>query len=116
MRTILKSFGIITACGIAWSAHAGDKPSPETVALWDKDCASCHAKDGKGDTKMGKKLGAKDYTDPTVQEKLKDEAASKAIQGDLKDKDDKTLMKPSKDLTHAQVKAVLAYLRTFKKP
>ena len=30
---------------------------------WNKDCAQCHGKTGAADTKMGKKLNAKDLTD-----------------------------------------------------
>jgi len=47
----------------------------------------CHGSDGKGETKMGKKYGAKDYTDPKVQEALKDDAAFKATKEGLKDKE-----------------------------
>ena len=35
---------------------------------WEKHCAKCHGPDGKGKTKMGEKLGIKDYTDAKVQE------------------------------------------------
>jgi mono/diheme cytochrome c family protein len=45
----------------------------DTQATYDKQCAKCHGPDGKGDTKMGKKLGVKDYTDAKVQADLKDE-------------------------------------------
>ena len=48
---------------------------------WDKTCAKCHGADGKGQTKMGQKLGIKDYTDAKVQEDFKDEEAFKAHQG-----------------------------------
>jgi cytochrome c1 len=63
---------------------------------------------------MGKKLGAKDYTDAKVQDALKDDAAFKAIKEGLK-KDDKTLMKPAEGLTDDQIKGLVAYMRTFKK-
>jgi cytochrome c553 len=82
-------------------------------ALYDKECAKCHGEDGKGQTKMGKKLGAKDYTDPKVQQELKDEDAVKAIKEGLK-KDDKTLMKPAEGLTDDQIKGLVAYMRAFK--
>lgn len=82
---------------------------------YDKLCAKCHGKEGKGDTKMGQKLGAKDYTDAKVQEALKDEAAFKAIKEGFKDKDGKVIMKPSEDLSDAEIKALVAYLRTLKK-
>jgi len=42
----------------------------ETADLWNKKCAICHGKDGKGDTKIGKKKGVKDLTDPAVRAKF----------------------------------------------
>ena len=88
----------------------------DAKALYEQQCAKCHGADGKGDTKMGKKLGAKDYTDAKVQDELKDEAATKAIKEGLKDKDGKVLMKPAEEGTSAEdIKALVAYMRTFKK-
>jgi cytochrome c1 len=82
---------------------------------YEKDCAKCHGKEGKGDTKMGQKLGAKDYSTAKVQEELKDDAGVKAIKDGLKDKDGKTLMKPAEGTSDADAKALVAYMRTFKK-
>jgi cytochrome c553 len=82
---------------------------------YEKDCAKCHGADGKGDTKMGKKLGAKDYTDAKVQEELKDDAALKAIKEGLKDKEGKSLMKPAESLSDGDIKDLVAHLRKFKK-
>ena len=83
--------------------------------LWDKNCASCHGKDGKGQTKMGQKAGVKDYTDAKVQEGLKDDAAFKAVKEGMKDKD-KELMKPfAEKLTDDEIKSLIAHIRTFKK-
>ena len=83
--------------------------------VYARDCAKCHGEDGKGQTKMGQKMGAKDYTDAKVQADLKDDAAIKAIKEGLKDKDGKQLMKPSEGLSDADMKALVAYMRTFKK-
>jgi len=82
-------------------------------AVYTDSCAKCHGEDGKGATKMGTKLGARDYTDATVQASVSDENAFKAIKEGLK-KDDKTLMKPI-ELSDEDIKASVAYLRTFKK-
>ncbi len=94
----------------ALSASAADGK-----ALYEKDCAKCHGADGKGETKMGKKMGAKDYTDPKVQAELKDEAALKAIKEGYKDKEGKVIMKPAEGLSDEDIKALVAYMRTFKK-
>jgi len=94
----------------ALSAAAGD-----AKATYEKSCAKCHGKEGKGDTKMGAKLGIKDYTDAKVQAEMKDDAATKAIKEGLKDKDGKVLMKPAEDLSADDIKALVAYMRAFKK-
>jgi cytochrome c553 len=87
----------------------------DAKALYEKDCAKCHGADGKGETKMGKKLGAKDYTDPKVQAELKDDAAFKAIKEGLKDKDGKVLMRPAEGTSDDDIKALVAYMRSLKK-
>jgi len=48
---------------------------------WEKNCLKCHGADGKGDTKLGKKAGVKDLTDPKVQAGFTDEKAFKGHQG-----------------------------------
>jgi cytochrome c553 len=95
---------------VAWSARAAD-----AKALYEQDCAKCHGVDGKGETKMGKKLGAKDYTDAKVQAELKDDAAVKAIKEGLKDKEGKSLMKPAEGMSDQDITGLVAYMRSFKK-
>ncbi len=101
----------ITALAVTvLSARAED-----AKARYENDCAKCHGSDGKGDTKMGKKLGAKDYSDPKVQDALKDDAGVKAIKEGLKDADGKSLMKPTEGISDGDAQALVAYMRTFKK-
>jgi mono/diheme cytochrome c family protein len=109
MKKVLPLLVAVLAASAA-SAYAAD-----AKALYAKDCAKCHGEDGKGETKMGKKLGAKDYTDAKVQAELKDEAGFKAIKEGLKDKEGKTLMKPSEGVSDDEIKGLVAYMRTFKK-
>jgi cytochrome c553 len=51
----------------------------DAKANWDKECAKCHGADGKGQTKMGKQSGAKDYSDPKVQAEMDDVKAALRI-------------------------------------
>lgn len=111
MNTLTKKALILTATMlVAALAQAADGKE-----LWEKGCAKCHGADGKGQTKMGQKLGAKDYSSAKVQEELKDDAALKAIKDGVKDKEGKVLMKPAEDLSDADIKALVAHLRTLKK-
>jgi cytochrome c553 len=103
----------IVIAGTIVMAAAGLQ-AQDAKAIYEKDCAKCHGATGNGDTKMGKKLGVKDYTDAKVQAEMKDEKAIKAIKEGLKD-GDKTLMKPLEGATDEQAKALVALFRKFKK-
>jgi len=112
MKTNTQLIALIAALGLAAgsAAHAAD-----AKGHWDTQCAKCHGADGKGQTKMGQKAGAKDYTDPKVQAALTDDQAFKAIKAGLKDKEGKVIMKPAEDLSDDDIKALVAHLRAFKK-
>ena len=94
----------------AWTVRAGD-----VSELFEKSCVKCHGADGKGDTKMGKKVGVKDMTDAKVQAEFTDEQAFKAIKEGLKDKEDKIQMKPIEGATDDDIKGLVAKMRSFKK-
>ena len=81
---------------------------------WEKSCAKCHGADGKGETKMGKKLEIKDFTDAKVQADMKDDAMLKAIKEGVKD-GEKTRMKAVEGLSDEEMKALVDYVRKFKK-
>jgi len=82
---------------------------------WTKNCASCHGKDGKGETKAGKKAGTKDMTDAKYQADLTDEKAVKAIKEGIKE-EGKDKMKPfAAKLSDDEIKALIAKVRSFKK-
>jgi cytochrome c6 len=99
----------------ACAAMVVSASAADVKETWDKDCAKCHGADGKGDTKMGKKLEIKDFTDAKYQDSLKDEAMLKAIKEGVK-QDEKTRMKGfGETLNDEEMKALVAYVRKFKK-
>ena len=82
-------------------------------ALYTKFCAGCHAITGKGDTKLGQKNGARDYTDPKVKATLKDEDMFKAIKDGLEVKGKKVMHPIGDKMTDEEIKAVVAYMKAF---
>ncbi len=90
---------IMSSAGIAAAADAS--------ATWNANCASCHGKDGSGNTMMGKKLGVKDYT---KEQSFSDADAANVI------KNGKDKMKGfGSKLSDADIKALVAYVRSLKK-
>jgi cytochrome c553 len=87
----------------------------EAKANFEKACAKCHGADGKGQTKMGQKVGIKDLTEAKVQDGFTDEVAFKAIKEGLKDKEGKMQMKAAEGLADDDIKALVKYVRTLKK-
>lgn len=100
---------------VAMMAAVASARAADAKANWEKQCVKCHGADGKGDTKMGKKLEVKDYTDAKVQAAMKDEEMAKFIKEGKKDKEGKTRMKPAENLTDDEIKALVAHVRSFKK-
>jgi mono/diheme cytochrome c family protein len=87
----------------------------EAKETWEKDCAKCHGADGKGKTRMGERLGVKDYTDPKVQDAMTDADMTKAIKEGVK-QEGTTKMKAFGDtLSDDEIKALVKYVRDFKK-
>ena len=101
MKKIIVLFLLATTVA-SYAADAGEN--------WAKNCAMCHGKDGSGNTVMGKKNGAKDYTTAAGQG-FSDDAAAKAIKDGVAGK-----MKAFGDkLSDADIKALVAHVRAFKK-
>ena len=108
---ILQS-GILLSCLIGLACTQSSRA--DGTETYVNSCAKCHGAEGKGDTKMGQKLGARDFSDATVQKTFSDAEATKAIKEGLK-KDEKTLMKPFDSLSDADIAAVVKYVRSLQK-
>ena len=105
-KIALSTIVLSLATGVAVAAPAAEN--------WDNLCSSCHGSDGKAQTKTGKKLKLRDYTDAKVQAELKDEEMAKAITDGVKI-DGKEKMKAFKEEISAnEIKDLVAYVRKFK--
>jgi cytochrome c553 len=106
---------IVTFIGLAVLAAALTSASAATPKEnWDKTCSKCHGPDGKGDTKAGKMVEVKDFTDAKYQASLKDDTMFKSVKEGKQD-GDKVKMKPAEGLTDDEIKALVSFVRAFKK-
>ena len=96
-------------------ASAGLGFGADAAANWTQHCASCHGKDGSGSTMMGKKLGVKDYRDAKVQSAFGDAEMAKAIKEGVKEGGKEKMKSFGDKLSDADIKALVAYIRAFKK-
>ncbi len=111
MKQILILPALVLA--LASPAFAADEA---VVANYLKHCSSCHGKDGKGQTTMGKKLSVKDLSDKKVVAEIKDDVALKNLKEGVKDKAGKEIKKSfTGKLTEDEMKALVGYAKAFAK-
>jgi mono/diheme cytochrome c family protein len=81
----------------------------QSAAVYKAKCAMCHGADGKGDTPVGKSLKLRDLSSAEVQKQTDAELVAITAEG-------KGKMPAYKGkLTDAQIKDVVAFIRTLKK-
>ena len=109
----MKKIASIAACLAIGAASLGAADVKEN---WEKHCASCHGKDGKGETKAGRKADVKNLTDAAYQASFTEEQMFKQIKEGLKDKNGKEKMKAfGGTLSDDEIKALVAFVRGLKK-
>jgi len=107
VKTILAGGALAAVVAFAFAAPAAEN--------WENHCTKCHGADGKGQTKAGRKLNVRDYTDPKVQAEMKDAEMIKATAEGVKDKSGKEKMKAYKDeLSAKEIEELVGYIRKFK--
>jgi mono/diheme cytochrome c family protein len=87
----------------------------DAKAVFDQRCQKCHDADGSGHTKMGKKMKAPDFRRERWQKHNDDDEIQRAITDGIKEHG-KTRMPAFKEkLKPEEIKALVAYVRTFAK-
>jgi mono/diheme cytochrome c family protein len=86
----------------------------ETSDLFEKKCATCHGVDGKGQTKMGRKFGAPDFTGDKWQKETTDKEIQKAIEDGIVEEGKRKMPAWKEKLTAEQIAALGKYSRAFK--
>jgi cbb3-type cytochrome c oxidase subunit III len=105
----MRHLKIVSVIAVALSSPAAFADGKRT---FDAKCASCHGKDGKAQTEMGQKRGARDLTDPKVQASFTDAQMIKDVTEGNGNKEHE--MPAFKDkLSDDEIKAVAAYTRTL---
>jgi cytochrome c6 len=94
---------------------AGSLSAADLKTNWETHCMKCHGADGKGNTKMGRQSGVKDYTDPKVQAEMKDDKALKIIKEGIVEKGKKKMDPYADKLSEQEMKELIAHMRSFGK-
>ena len=104
----------ISCCALALLAAVAFAATPE--ANYKQHCSKCHGPDGKAQTRLGKKSGAKDLSDKQAAAKLTDEEAFRTIKLGRKDKNgDEKMDAFGGDLSDKEITELVAYIRSFAK-
>jgi cytochrome c6 len=105
----------ITVVALAFLGTGASAQAAPAAENWENHCAKCHGSDGKAQTKLGKKLQLKDYTDAKVQAGLTDKVIVDAIASGVFDQAGKEKMKAYRPvLSEDEIREQLAYIRKMK--
>lgn len=109
MKTVLAMMmAALFVVGMSGAARA------DGTEMFNKKCASCHGKDGKAATSMGKKYQMKDLSDAKVQAASTDAQWEKVILEGYKNAEGKMTM-PATKITPEEAKDLVKVCRSFKK-
>ena len=83
---------------------------------WEKHCAGCHGADGKAQTRIGRKAGAKDLTDKANQAKITDDEIFKLVKGGrVTDKGEEKMEAFGDRLSDQEITPIIQFVRAFAK-
>ena len=112
---MITRFGLIAWSAIVLLPHFA-AAAPTTSENYQKHCQKCHGPDGKSQTRLGRKSGAKDLSDKKNQAKLTDEDAFRGIKfGRKNDKGEEKMDSFGDVLSDKEISELVAYIRTFAK-
>lgn len=112
MKTMTKIATLSVTALFAGALNLAAAPAAEN---WENTCASCHGADGTGQTKQGKKLKLKDYTDKAALAGKSDEELIKIVTDGVM-VDGKQRKKGYKDqLTPEEIADLVKFVRAFAK-
>ena len=113
----MKSFTNLALTAIALFAASALVQAAPVAENWENSCMKCHGSTGKGDTKTGKKLLVKDYSDPKVQEAMSDEVIIRVTaEGVIDEKTGKERMRGFKDeFSPEEIAAFVPFIRAFRR-
>ena len=103
LRTLLTAAAFVSLFAASVSAQG------DSEKLYKSKCATCHGVDGKGDTPVGKKLGARDFGSPEVQKETDDELIEITTKGKNK------MPAYGKSLKPDEIKGLVTYIRGMAK-
>jgi mono/diheme cytochrome c family protein len=110
-RTWLAPASVAVALAIAALAGPGPVHAQTAAALYGKRCAACHGNTGQGDGPAGKYLNPKPTTFAAALKGKSDDWIANSIKGGGTAVGESPVMPPFKDLSDAQVKLLVEYIK-----
>jgi mono/diheme cytochrome c family protein len=93
-------------------SFANSPAAADARGNYKKHCTSCHGPDGKAQTRLGRKSGAKDLSDKSAIAKLSDEEIFRTIKEGRKNAKGEEKMEPfGGEMSDAEITELVAFVR-----
>ena len=106
---VAASIVLVSVVLFSGDATAGGDASSVGADTYAAKCASCHAKDGSGNTTVGKKMALRDLHSAAVQKQTDQQLQNMIAKGKKK------MPAYEKKLSAAQITELVAYIRSLAK-
>ncbi len=100
---------MLLSLAVAGIAALAAEATPSLPPLFVQKCVKCHGEDGRAQTPKGKKMKARDFTDPDFQQHKSDEQIVDTITNGT----DKDMPAFGKILTPEQIESLRMVVRSF---
>jgi len=109
-KTMPKTATLTVAMLFAGALSLAAAPAAEN---WENTCASCHGADGKGETRQGKRLKLKDYTDKSSLAGMTDEQLFRIVSEGVVVEGKQRKRGYKDEFSADEIKALIQYVRSF---
>ena len=114
--TFMRYRVLIVAWALALPLPSAFGAARTAAENYKKHCTTCHGPDGKAQTRLGRKSGAKNLSDKPAMAKLTDDEVFKTIKdGRKNDKGDEKMEPFGDDMSDGEITELVAFVRTLAK-
>ena len=101
---------VLSLCSVFGAANRNEAAAADAATIYNRQCVSCHGRDGRGRTRKGRQTRARDMTDASWQDDVSDERLFNSISNGRN-----KMPAFHKKISENDIDALVAYVRRMRR-